>query len=131
MTPATEAAAGLRPRVLVVDADPALAALLVEWLEEYGCVVDSEPAADEVPRARFDLLVVDVPFARHEGLARLRRVALRHPETPIVALSSSFFAGVDCTGVVARSLGAASVLPKPLAREALIAAVRRLLPRAA
>jgi CheY-like chemotaxis protein len=49
--------------------------------------------------------------------------------TPVVALSSNFFARVEANGAVARALGVDAVLPKPLAREALIAAVRTLVPR--
>jgi DNA-binding response OmpR family regulator len=126
MLAATEAAA--RPRALIVGADPALAALIEEWLEERGCSVLAEGAHCG---GRYDFIVLDVPYVRVKGLEQVREVAERYPGTPIIALSSSFFTGVDCTGAVARSLGADSVLPKPLAREALLAAVHRLLQRAA
>ena len=130
MMPATEVAT-LRSRALIVDADPALAALLEEWLADCGCSVASGSSGGEAVPGTFDVIVLDVPYARRAGLEHVRRVALQHPGTPIIALSSSFFAGIDCTGAVARSLGAASVLPKPLAREALTAAVRRLVESAA
>ena len=45
----------------------------------------------------------------------------------MIALSSNFFPGVESTGAVARELGVAAVLPKPVTREALVAAVRRVL----
>jgi hypothetical protein len=44
----------------------------------------------------------------------------------VLALSATFHASVECTGELARSLGVAGVLPKPLRRETLIAAVRNL-----
>ena len=116
------------PRVLVVDADPALAGLLEEWLAADGCSVVDEQAAIDSAGNRFDLVVVDVPFPRQGGLSVLKRVANDHPGAPVLALSASFFAGVESTGAVARALGVAGVLPKPVSREALRAAVRTLLP---
>jgi len=121
----TESPPARRPCALVVDADAELLGLLEAWLEEHGYGVVAEDAA--VATGTVDFIVLDVPYARRDGLEQVRRVAVRYPGMPIIALSASFFSGIDCTGAVARSLGAASVLPKPLAREALIAAVRRVL----
>jgi two-component system, OmpR family, response regulator len=112
------------PRVLVVDADPALLGLLEEWLSGQGLTVVAD--ADEAGQNGFDLAVVDVPFPRHGGLCQLKRVAERHPGVPILALSSNFFAGIANTGMVARALGVAGALPKPVSREALIDAVGKL-----
>jgi len=113
-------------RVLVVDADPALLGLLEEWLEGQGCCVVAEDG--DAPTANaFDLAVVDVLFPRHLILSQLKGVAERHPGVPILALSSNFFASVAGTGLVARTLGVAGVLPKPLSREALVAAVGKVL----
>jgi len=121
------AARAAAPRVLLVDADPALHELLEEWLSAQGCTV-VQRRRDGVP-ARYDLIVVDVPFPRQHGNERLKRIASENPGTPIVAISSSFFAGVETSGAVARSLGVASVLAKPVARGALIDTVERLLLR--
>lgn len=122
--PAASVAEQATRRVLLIDADSALLELLQEWLGGEGCRVMREmEGADHGP---FDLLLVDVPFPRHADQAVLRRVARAYPGVPVLALSSSFFAGVEAGGAVARSLGVAGVLPKPLSREALLAAVRRL-----
>ena len=59
----------------------------------------------------------------------MTQLAARHPGKPLVALSSNFFAGVEANGAVARALGAKAVLPKPLTREALLGALRKLLPQ--
>ena len=118
-----------RPRVLVVDADPALVALLEEWLAEHGCDVVQDAGASHA-RDGFDLVVVDIPSPRQGAANVLKRVARESPGAPVLALSSSFFAGVEARGPVARWLGVAGVLAKPVTREALIGAVEHLLPRA-
>jgi DNA-binding response OmpR family regulator len=124
MTKAPESA----PRILVVDADPALLGLLEEWLAGQRCQVLAD-GGDAAAQDCVDLAVVDVPFPRHGGLCQIKRVAERHPGVPILALSSNFFAGVASSGMAARALGVAAALPKPLSREALLAAVGKLLDR--
>jgi CheY-like chemotaxis protein len=116
------------PRLLLVDADDALAALLGEWLADEGCVVQRQAGECPAPGEgeRFDAVLVDVPFPRQGGADLLRRVAQAHPGTPILALSSTFFSGIECCGPVARELGVTCVLAKPASRAALSGAVRRL-----
>ena len=81
-------------RVLVVEADPALAELLEEWLAGAGCVPVHE---------RPDLVLVDLPFLRERRQELLRELADDYPGVPVVAM------------------------PKPLTREAFVAALRRSL----
>jgi CheY-like chemotaxis protein len=130
-TPAPDAQLGATAlhSVLVVDADPALRGLLDEWMGECGCALTyASPGDDAPPGRRYALVVADVPFPRQGGLERLRRLGQAHPGTPILALSPTFFGSVCCAGDVARSLGVARVLAKPVSRAALIAAARQLLP---
>lgn len=118
------------PRVLAVDTDRALLGLLEEWLDLCGCEVVSDQDVNEVAReGRFTLVIVDVPHPRRGGVELLQRIAHDHPGTPIIALSSTFFPGIDSTGGVARTLGVACVLPKPVSRDSLVTAVRSLLHR--
>lgn len=109
------------PRVLVLETDPALAELLEEWLAERGCAV-----ARELRSGQVDFIVADVPDLRGGGARTLRPLAETHPGTPILALSSSFLAGVEGDATVARWLGVADVLAKPVTRDALLRAVDRL-----
>ena len=111
-------------RILLVDAEPALAAMVAEWLEPSGWQVDTS-----IDGARPALVIVDVPFPRQAN-DMLQRLSAAHAGTPIVVLSSTFFATVDRCGAVARQLGVAGVLPKPLQREALQLAVQQLGARA-
>jgi CheY-like chemotaxis protein len=114
-----------RPRALVVDADDALHGLLEAWLGDAGIGV-----ARDAP-GRYDLVLVDLPFPREERGALLAGLQREHPDTPIIALSSSFLPGIDAGGAVARTLGVDGVLPKPVTRDSLLAAVARLLPQSA
>ena len=112
-------------RILVADADCALYGLLEEWLagtryELAGACAPGAPTHDG-----YDLIVVDVPFPRAD-VDVLKMLRQEHPGTPIIALSSGFLPGVERTGVVARGLGVAAVLPKPLTREALLATADRV-----
>jgi CheY-like chemotaxis protein len=125
MTDSNDAPAA--PRVLVIDADPALIELLDEWVCAMGCTVEHAAGGDTA--GRFQLVIVDVPYPRQGGVDLVARVAAQHPKTPILALSSTFCAGIECHGAVARALGVACVLPKPATREALTNAARTLLPR--
>ena len=124
----TQRGAGMQPRILVVDTDRALLGLLEEWLD--GCAVESGRDRATGPNGgRFDLLIVDVPNPKRGGVELLHALAAHHPDTPIIVLSSTFFPGVESTGGVARTLGVACVLPKPVGRESLLSAVHGLLHR--
>jgi CheY-like chemotaxis protein len=111
-------------RALVIDSDPAMAGLLAEWLEGQGfCVFEA------LPDGRCDLIVADVPQPRLGAPGFLRRLARAHPGTPVLALSSQFLRGADAA--VAKALGVDAVLPKPVTRDALAAAVKKLVVQAA
>lgn len=116
------------PRALVIEDDPALGDLLEEWLGESGFEVERN-ADPRIQRGRFDFIVTDVPDLRLRGARTLVPLCAAHPGTPILALSSSFLAGVEMDATVARWLGVAGVLPKPVTREALLLAVDRMLAR--
>lgn len=118
----TGTADALAPRVLAVDVDGPLLGLLEQWLE--GCEVLASPGGGPV-----DLVIADLPYPRQAG-ERLQALAAAHPGVPILALSSSFLGEIPGGGALARSLGVAGALAKPVTQAALLAAVRRLLPAA-
>ncbi len=122
----TQSAAIGKPRILVVGADPATLGLFQEWLGAGYEVVDEDPT-HRPDGGGFALAIIDAPFPRQCAFDLLQRVTDEHPGTPVMAHSSVFFSSVRCCGGVAHKLGVAGVLPKPAAREALIAAVHRVL----
>jgi DNA-binding response OmpR family regulator len=129
--PAADAAPRTPSRqVRVIGADQALFDLLSEWLGAMGWIAVAADLRDENSgQATYDLVIVDIPTPRNGANERLHRIACDHPGTPVLALSAHFFQGVERSGGVARSLGVACVLPKPLSRESLVHAVRTLLRR--
>ncbi|HEY9068418.1 MAG TPA: hypothetical protein VIO33_25765 [Burkholderiaceae bacterium] len=108
---------------LVLDADHDTLGLLREWLGEAGwSVLD---AAQQHQEGRpVQLILIDLAYPRRAAAAPLQAVADDHPRTPVLALSATFHANVEPHGDVARQLRVAGVLPKPIRREALLAAVR-------
>lgn len=117
----TERAASAARHVLVLGTDAATFELLSEWLAADGWQVE----AQSPPGAQPALGVIDVPYVRDGCTEQVRAIAREHPHTPLLALSPTLFGSVLCDGDCARKLGVAGVLPKPLARDALITAVRR------
>jgi DNA-binding response OmpR family regulator len=115
------------PAVLLLGDDPALLALLEEWLAAEGYAVVQGQPDDATREQPWQLVIVDVAFPRRGGAKVLQPIAQKHPDTPVLALSSTFVGRVECCGPVARALGVACVLPKPLTRAALLAAIERLL----
>jgi len=113
---------GAAPLIRVLDTDSATLGLLHEWLTSAGFAVatGNEPGSAE-------LMIVDVPFSRHGGRDAVHRASTQYPGTPILVLSPTFFSNVECGGHCARALGVAGVLPKPIAQDALISAIRNLL----
>ena len=112
------------PAVLVVDADRDTLALLREWLSEAGWAVLDETARDSSMPVH--LVLLDLAFPRHGAALALQRLAIEHTGTPVLALSAMFHASIEPQGEVARSLGVAGVLPKPIRRDALVDAVHKL-----
>jgi DNA-binding response OmpR family regulator len=84
-------APGPAPRILIVDDDPGLVALLAEQLVGDGFEVQSARDGDEaLLRLRDgwpDLLIVDLMMARMDGLTLAREVKAR-ADLPIIVLSA-------------------------------------------
>jgi CheY-like chemotaxis protein len=115
------------PAVLVVGTDDPTRELLREWLADAGWRVVVDLALDALPATAYALVLVDVPFPRQgRSTPALARLAADHAGTPVLALSATFHSSVERSGAVAQALGVAGVLPKPIRRETLVAAVRHL-----
>ncbi|WP_425259771.1 hypothetical protein ACPOLB_02800 [Rubrivivax sp. RP6-9] len=124
---------GRAPCALVIDADADLAGLIEQWLQPEGLQVRTAPhpvcGALPAPAEPLSVAVaiVDLPFPSRLHLDALRARLAPHGEVPILVLSTTVFASVDCCGPAARALGADGLLPKPTTGEALRRAVRSLM----
>lgn len=114
--------------IRIANADRATEHLLREWLQAAGYRVLVEGASEQTDWDAA-LVIVDVPYTRHGASELLARVAARHPGIPILALSATFFSNVKYSGDCAVALGVAGVLPKPVPRDTLLAAVENLVHR--
>lgn len=115
--------------LLVVDDDPALAALLAEYLASRGLRVITAHSGAEglqvVARGGVDLVVLDVMMPQMDGFDVLR--ALRRDSTlPVVMLTAR---GDDLDRIIGLEIGADDYLAKPFNPRELLARVNAVLRR--
>jgi CheY-like chemotaxis protein len=116
---------GRRPVVLVVDDNPDVVGVLQRYLESAGCEVLTAQSSAEgfriARQARLAAITLDVMMPSQDGWETLQLLK-NHPETeaiPVVICS------VLREDELARFLGAAEVLLKPVTRPTLLAAMAR------
>lgn len=101
-------------RVIVVDDDAELRALLRRFLTEHGFetrAVDGGTALDrELSRGPADAIVLDLMLSGEDGLAVCRRLRAAGDLTPIVMLTAR---GDPIDRIVGLESGADDYLPKP------------------
>ena len=113
--------------ILVYEEDDLMRALIQEWLREAGYRVRALPARDAQPREAVDLVIASISSPRYAGAQRVREIKVTHPDTPLIALSGQFRAGLSAVGTTAQMLGVRRVLAKPLSRGDLLEAVRAII----
>jgi CheY-like chemotaxis protein len=118
-------------QILVIDDEPALRALLRNFLEDEGyrvCLAhDGQQALSLFEQAQVDLIITDIFMPERDGLEVISTMRQRRPGLPIIAISGG--GRMDKRDVlhIAKSLGASCVMPKPLELEDLRDAIRELL----
>lgn len=118
-----------RPRVLLVEDDAPLAAMVAEYLSGQGFAVKVESRGDRaeqrIVEERPDAVVLDLGLPGQDGLTVCRRVRERY-SGPILMVTAR---GDDADEVVGLELGADGYLPKPVSPRVLLAHLRSLLRR--
>ena len=121
-------------RLLLIDDDTRLAAMVGDYLRAAGLAVDhaSSLAAgrEELATGLFDALVLDLMLPDGDGLDLCRelRVSPRTRHLPLLMLTAR---GEPLDRIVGLEMGADDYLPKPFEPRELLARVKALLRRAA
>ena len=118
-----------RTRVLLIDDDEALGALLTEYLGRFGFVVKAVATPDDGLAALAaegpDIVVLDVMLPGMDGFAVCRKVRAES-RVPIVMLTAR---GDVMDRIVGLELGADDYLPKPFEPRELVARLQAVLRR--
>lgn len=125
----TSSSSTVEPRLLLVDDDRALAAMLGEYLALQGFKVESVASGEEalasIERRLPDLVVLDVGLPGIDGLETLARVRERRT-VPVIMLTAR---GEDHDRIAGLLAGADDYLPKPFNPLELAARIRAVLKR--
>lgn len=117
-------------RILVVEDEQKMAAVIKRILNENGYIVDVASDGKEgelkVNDEQYDLLIVDVMLPQQSGLELCQKVRTVNPSIPILVLSA-----LDATDDTVRGLeaGADDYMSKPFESAELIARIRALMRR--
>jgi two-component system phosphate regulon response regulator OmpR len=119
-------------RVLVVDDDAELRALLLRYLGENGFDVrvagDGDSAHRLLTRESFDLMVLDLMLPGEDGLSICRKLRGQGETLPIIMLTAR---GDPVDRVVGLEIGADDYVPKPFNPRELLARIQAMLRRQA
>ena len=114
-------------RVLIVDDEAELRALLERYLTDQGVAVRAVPDAAQaerlLARERFDVLVLDVMMPGEDGLSLCRRLRAQGETIPILMLTAR---GDPVDRIIGLEMGADDYLPKPFNPRELLARVQAM-----
>lgn len=119
----------MNPRVLIIDDDERLAAMLRSYLEGRGYAVDHRGDATsglaQVRQGRPDAVVLDVMLPDGDGFEVLKKIRVGS-QVPVIMLTAR---GEDTDRIVGLELGADDYLPKPFNPRELVARLAAVLRR--
>ncbi|GGI81664.1 two-component system response regulator OmpR [Shewanella gelidii] len=117
-------------KILVVDDDMRLRALLERYLMEQGFQVRSAANAEQMDRLlereNFHLMVLDLMLPGEDGLSICRRIRQAGSPLPIVMLTAK---GDEVDRIIGLELGADDYLPKPFNPRELLARIKAVMRR--
>jgi DNA-binding response OmpR family regulator len=120
-----------KKRILVIDDDEQLRAMLTQALERAGYeVVGAGNGAQGLSLFRTqpaDLVITDLIMPVKEGVETLIEFRREFPATPVIAISGGGRGGPTDYLSIARRLGACRTLAKPFSRDEMLLAVRDVL----
>jgi DNA-binding response OmpR family regulator len=118
-------------RVLVVEDDEMVRALLRSMLETAGYEVEELPNGVNASRLQeknpFDVIILDILMPEKDGFEIIQEFKVKWPTLPIIAISGGgVYSPSDCLRL-AKSFGADRNFIKPVERGELLTAVEELL----
>jgi DNA-binding response OmpR family regulator len=118
-------------RILLIDDDEAVRAMLIGTLNHFGHTVieacNGKEGLKLFPQSKADIVITDIVMPEKEGLAVLMELRKAQPPVKIIAISGGGRNGKVDYLPTAKLMGAAKVLAKPFSVEVLMAAVNELL----
>src|SRR5213595_2913324 len=125
------AASSKKPRILIIEDEPAMVAGLRDNFEYEGYdVISAADGAEGLDRALADnpdLVVLDVMMPRMSGLDVCKQLKAQRPALPIIMLTAR---GQEIDKVVGLELGADDYVTKPFSIRELLARIKAVLRRA-
>ena len=117
-------------RALLVDDDPDLARLLIDYLGSHEVevlhVLDGPRGLAALQASPFDVVLLDVMLPGIDGFEVCRRIRASH-DVPVVMLTAR---GDDTDRIIGLEIGADDYVPKPFNPRELLARMRAVLRRA-
>jgi YesN/AraC family two-component response regulator len=118
-------------RILLIDDDDFVRGVLRLILNQFGHFViearNGREGIDLFMGANADLVITDIVMPEKEGLEVLKEIRKMSPAVKIIAISGGGRVNPTDYLRMARFLGAAKVLAKPISNEALIGAINEVL----
>jgi two-component system phosphate regulon response regulator OmpR len=118
------------PKILVLDDEPDLRALLIRYLTEQGfavrAVADAAQLDRLLQRESFDVLILDIMMRGEDGLSVCQRLRAQRDTIPIIMLTAR---GDPIDRILGREVGADEYLAKPFNPRELLACIHALLRR--
>jgi DNA-binding response OmpR family regulator len=115
-------------RVVVIEEDAAMRALIFEWLADAGHEVrglETASVGTDVGIGGADVVVANIRNLRADGLGQVQRVRTIFPGSPVIGLSTQLARSLWGDSELVRSLGASALLAKPFGPSELLAVVAR------
>ena len=117
------------PKILVIDDDPKLASLLVEYLGGRGLLVEQASSGQQGLEKRkmgsFDLVILDVMMPGMDGFETLKELR-KESDIPVIMLTART---EDFDRIVGLELGADDYINKPFNPRELLARIHAILRR--
>lgn len=122
--------APIRPSVLLADDDKmtcqAIAGYLSKRNYDVTVVNDGLHAIQEAHKGHYNYLITDILMPEVEGIEVISDIVEHCPDTKIIAISSNGIAGHSTLLTVAKTMGAAATIQKPIRPDALIDIMKSL-----